>query len=116
MSHPFFHDVPWRELYMRNFAALPEAMWPPKSKYDMAYHQERYKESRYDADDISRIWEQKNSREFPEDEQGEPDDLHVKAWSFVHQSKIDALEKWLTEQKAIKELDVAQDHIEIEKD
>lgn len=38
MSHPFFHDIKWRDLYERNFSFLPESMHPPKSKYDMAYH------------------------------------------------------------------------------
>lgn len=82
---------------MRNFAALPESMQPPKSKYDLAYHQERYKESRYDADDVARIWEQKNSKEFGDEEGEEPGDLHVGDWSFVHESKIEALEIWSKE-------------------
>ena len=57
MSHPFFREINWRELYLRNFGSLPEDLRPQKSKYDMEYHQNRYKESRYDADDIERIWE-----------------------------------------------------------
>lgn len=83
MSHPFFNDIRWRDLYERNFSTLPASMHPPKSKYDMAYHQERYKESRYDADDVSRIWEQKNSKEFDDDMEDQPNDLYVENWSFI---------------------------------
>ena len=39
MSHPFFKEINWIDLYNKNYEALPDHLKPPKAKYDLAFYQ-----------------------------------------------------------------------------